>query len=237
MTPGSKPNALVVVVVARAPQLEQVVDPVAGVGLGVGAVELDVAEGALGHGVAVLDPGGQLRLPAPDRQGSDQPFRERHGRVGPLELALHPPAPGEGPLGHVDGLAPVVVERVAAEEVLRRARPGARSAGGSARPRRRGTRVGRPGLGPVRGHGEDGGHHQVHRDHVDDALGHAGELAQQAAGVRDDDRLGHAEAADPPGPRLGQRRLDDGRPHEGDRDACPRHCSTSARSPRALVKG
>ena len=47
--------------------------------------------------------------------------------------------------------------------------------------------------------------------------GDAGELAEQAAGVGDDHRLGHAEAADPAGLRLGERRLDDRRPHDRDR--------------------
>ena len=48
------------------------------------------------------------------------------------------------------------------------------------------------------------GDDDVDRDDVDRALGHAGELLQQAAGVAEDDRLGHAEAADPAGERLGQ---------------------------------
>ena len=108
-----------VVAVTGLPQRNQVVHPVARVGLGVGAVELDVAEGTLGQRVPVLHPGGQLRLLAADRQGSDHLFHERHGRIGAFELPLDPPPPGEGPLGHVDGLAPVVVEGVAAEEVLR----------------------------------------------------------------------------------------------------------------------
>ena len=76
---------------------------------------------------------------------------------------------------------------------------------------------GRPvGIGPVGGHAEDGGHHQVHRDDVDDAFGHAGKLAQQPAGVGDDDGLGHAEAADPAGTGLFECGLNDGRAHDGD---------------------
>ena len=39
-----------------------------GLGLGVGAVELDVTEGALGLLAPLLDPGGQVRLTAPERQ-------------------------------------------------------------------------------------------------------------------------------------------------------------------------
>jgi hypothetical protein len=66
-------------------------------------------------------------------------------------------------------------------------------------------------------------HHQVDRDHVDGALGQARELLQQAPGVRDDERLGHAEAADPARPGFLQRRLDDGRPHDRDRQVAPLH--------------
>ena len=61
------------------------------------------------------------------------------------------------------------------------------------------------------GGGDDGGDDQVDGDDVDHTLGHAGELAQQATGVGQDDRLGHAEAADPPRSWLGQGGLDDGR--------------------------
>ncbi len=75
--------------------------------------------------------------------------------------------------------------------------------------------------------GADGGdvddrrHHQVHRDHVDDPLGDARELLQQATGVADDDRVGHAEAADPARARLGHGRLDDGRANDADRHPAP----------------
>ena len=53
------------------------------------------------------------------------------------------------------------------------------------------------GRGLAGGDVDDGGDHEVDGDDVDDALGDAGELLQQAAGVGDDHRLGHAEAADP----------------------------------------
>ncbi len=94
---------------------------------------------------------------------------------------------------------------------------------GSARPRPRGTRSGPVGVRRPRvaGHGDDGRHHQVDRDDVDHALGHAGELPQQAPGVGDDDRLGHPEAADPARAGLGQGRLDDRGPDDGDRDGVP----------------
>ncbi len=52
MTAGSKQNAARSSVVQPVPQGEQPVDPVEGLGLGVGAVELDVAEGPVGQGRA-----------------------------------------------------------------------------------------------------------------------------------------------------------------------------------------
>ena len=78
---GIEAEAVVVLVVAGVPQVHEAVDPVAGVGLGVGAVELDVAEGPLGQCVTILDPGGQLRLLAPDRQGREQPLGEASSRL------------------------------------------------------------------------------------------------------------------------------------------------------------
>ncbi len=72
------------------------------------------------------------------------------------------------------------------------------------------------GLGALGRHRQDGGHHHVDGDHVDDALGDTGELLQQAPAVGDDDGLGHPEAPDPARRRLGQGRLDDRRPHDGD---------------------
>ena len=75
---GIETEPLVVLLVAAVPQLEQIVDPVPGVGLRVGPVQLDIPEGPLGHGVTILDEGSQLRLSASDRQGSDQSFDERH---------------------------------------------------------------------------------------------------------------------------------------------------------------
>ncbi len=68
------------------------------------------------------------------------------------------------------------------------------------------------------GHGDDGGDHEVDGDHVGDALGHPRKLPEQPTGVGDDDRLGHAEPADPTGPRLGQGRLDDRGADHGDGD-------------------
>ena len=73
-------------------------------------------------------------------------------------------------------------------------------------------------LGAFRSDGDDRCHNEINRDDVDDALGDTGELPKQSAGVGDDDRLGHPEAADPPGPRFGQCRLDDRRPDDAERD-------------------
>ena len=61
--------------------------------------------------------------------------------------------------------------------------------------------------------------------------GMPGNSLSRAAGVADDDRLGHAEAADPSGEGLGDRRLDDRRPD--DRDRTRRHGSRAGRARRA----
>ena len=176
-----EPESLVVRFVAVAPQREEVVDPVPRVGLGVRAVERHVPEGALGQSVPFLDAGGQLRLLAPDRQGSEDSFRRRHRRVGSLELALHPPAPGERPLRDADRLAALVVERIAPEVLLAQldeapVPQGIADPGGDVEHARA------TGLRAVRSHRQDGGHHHVDGDDVDDPLGHAGELAEQARG-------------------------------------------------------
>ena len=67
---------------------------------------------------------------------------------------------------------------------------------------------------PARRHGEYGRHHEVHGDDVNDALGDAGELLEQATGVTYDDRVGHPKAPDPSRVRLGEGGLDYGRPHD-----------------------
>ncbi len=111
------------------------------------------------------------------------------------ELALHPTAAGEPELGDDDRLALGVVDRVLEEPaadvvdehpVLQRVD----AAGGDLRDRR-------GPFGAEGGDGDDRGDDDVDRDHVDGALGHAGELVEQAAGVGDQHRLGHAEPADP----------------------------------------
>src|SRR3546814_11129615 len=66
------------------------------------AVELHVGEGPLDVCLLLLQrrrPGGLL---APQRQGLQGVLAALDRRLGPLELALHPPAAREGPLRHED---------------------------------------------------------------------------------------------------------------------------------------
>ncbi len=76
------------------------------------------SRGPVGQRVAVLEPGREGGLTAPQRQGGDQSLGRGHEPVGLLELALDPSSAGERPLGHVDRLALLVVHGVAAEPVL-----------------------------------------------------------------------------------------------------------------------
>ena len=115
---GVEAKGGVIFVVEGVPQLEQAVDAVTGVGLGVGAVKLYIAQSALGQCVPVLDARRQLRLLAPHGQRRQQSFHHGHGLIGPPELSLHPPSARERPLGHADGLPAFVVQRVAAEPVF-----------------------------------------------------------------------------------------------------------------------
>ena len=216
-----------VVLVHAVPQGDQPVHPVEGVGLGVGAVELHVAESPVGQQVLLLQGGHPLGLPAPDGERSDDPLGQRHRLRRPGELALDPAPAGERPLGHHDGLSVLVVERVLGEpgrHQLHQApvAEGVPHAGGHLVDGRTGVGVGRVvrvGLEEgLAGHGNDRRHHQVHRDHVGDPFGYARELPQQAAGVGDDDRLSHPEPADPARSGFGKGGLDDRRPDDGDRD-------------------
>ncbi len=153
-------------------------------------------------------------------------------RLARDQLAADPAPTREGPRRHHDGLPVGVVEGVLGEpglhevdqlSVVQRVP----DAGGDVVDAWFARTLGRPLVGcrvvgcrvvggkVHPGHGEDGGGHEVDGDDVDHPLGDAGELAQQAPGIGDDDGLGHAETADPAGARLGQRRLDDRRPHDG----------------------
>ena len=68
------------------------------------------------------------------------------------------------------------------------------------------------------GGGEDGCDDEVDGDDVDYALGNAGELLEQPAGVGGDHGFGHPETPDPTGNRLGKRRFDDRRTHDRNGD-------------------
>ena len=174
-----------VVFVHPVPQGDQPVDPVEGVGLGVGAVELDVAQRPVGQEVLLLEGGHPLGLLAADRQGAHHPLGERHGLGRTGQLALDPAATGEGPLGHHDGLAVLVVDGVFGEP---RRHQFDELAVAERVPHSRSHVVHRrPGIGIRRvigsgvqqclaGHGDDGGHHEVDRDDVGDALGHPRKL-------------------------------------------------------------
>ena len=202
-------------VVEPLPHRHQVVDLVHGLALGVQAVQLDVLERPLDLHPLGLQLGRQLGLLAAQGERLEHLLAAADHRLGPGELALHPPAAREPELGHDDRLALAVVDRVLGEPaadvvderpVLQRVDP----AGGDLADRRCLVRA-------EGGDGDDRGDDEVDGDDVDDALRHAGELAQQAPGVGDEHRLGHPEAADPARPRLGPRRLDDRRAHDADR--------------------
>ena len=206
-------RGLVVGVEVR-PHGEQVVDAVLGLALGVGAVQLDVLERPLDLGLLVLELGRPRGLLAPQRQGLQHPLALGDRLLGPAQLALHPAAAGEAPLGDDDRLALVVVQRMGGEPrahvvdegaVLQRVDVARRHLGDARRL-----------LGAEGSDADDGGYDVIDGDHVDRPLGHAGELLQQAAGVGDDHRLGHAEAADPTRPGFGDGRLDDRRAHDRD---------------------
>ena len=87
------------------------------------------------------------------------------------------------------------------------------------------------GVGALRREGDDRRDDEVDRDDVDDTFGDTGELAEHAAGVGDDHRLGHPEASDPARAGLGERGLDDGGPNDGDRQGA------AARGQRDLAQG
>ena len=133
-----------------------------------------------------------------------------HG-AGPFELLLDPSPAGERPLGHGDGLAVFVVDGVFGEPLPHQVDE-LSVAEGVLRTRGDLDDVATRGcvwVGAAGGDGADGGDDEVDRDDVDGALGYARELLEEAAGVRDDDRLGHSEAADPARHGLGEGRLDD----------------------------
>jgi hypothetical protein len=214
---GVEGEGLAVALAQTVEEREGAVDAESGFGLGVGAVELHVFEGALGLCSPILDAADEFGpLPAHGQHVDGSLCRLEHAR-GTAQLALYLASARERPLRHDDRLPAGVVEGPSGEPHLREVDEGAVEEGVS----RAGSDLvdGRAfWRGPVGGYRDDCGHDEVHGDDVDDALRHARELPQQAAGIRDEDRLGHAEASDPAGLRLGEGGLDDGRANEGDGD-------------------
>ena len=170
----------------------------------------------------LFEVGADLGLFASQGQRIKDALAGRECELGPVELPSYPAAAGEGPVRHRDGLVLFVVDRVFGEvrlhevdhlavlEGVRRSRCDLDDVG----------LVLAGLLADVRtasGGGEDRCHHEVDGDDVDHTLGHPGELFEKASGVGGDDRLGHTEAANPARHRFGERRFDDGGPHNGDR--------------------
>ena len=130
-----------VVLVHPVPQGEEPVDPVAGVGLGVRAVELDVAEGPVGQQVLLLERGHPRRPACPGWAASPT---TRSARYMAFEARCScrwtRPRPGKDHAGTTMGWPSLVVEGVLGEPRRRPARPAGRSGTGCARPRPRGPR-------------------------------------------------------------------------------------------------
>ena len=216
--PRVEVEALPVVRGQRIVQRQQLADPEGRLALHVAAVEVHVAERPLHLGAFVGEVGGDARLLAAHRQGGQHLLAGLEGALGALQAVLHPLAAGIRPARRGDRLVALVVDGVLAEPGVRPVvqileAEGVHLAGGHLHHLRLPVR-----RGAVGGHGAHRRGHLVHGDDVEGALWGAGEVLQQAAGVGDDDRLGHPEAADPAGERLGQGRLDDRRPHDGERD-------------------
>ena len=87
-------------------------------GLGVRAVELDVAEGALGLALALFELGGQVGPLPPHGKRCEHALSRVQRAQAALELALHATPSREGPLADDDGLTVVVVQRVLGEVVV-----------------------------------------------------------------------------------------------------------------------
>ena len=95
--------------------LHEVVDLVDRLALGVEPVELDVGERPLDLEALGLDLRRPLGLPSTQRQVLEHLLAGGRAPSWPVELALHPAASGEPPLGDHDRLALGVVDRVLAE--------------------------------------------------------------------------------------------------------------------------
>ena len=189
----------------RVPDRHEVVDLIDRFALGVQAVELHVLVGALDVLLAFVELGRPCGLGAAQRKHLQNLLGASGHCLGALELLLHFSACGELPFGHNDWLALGVVQRMLGEPrahvvdeqfVLQRIDSAACHLGDTWCL-----------LGAQGGDGDDGGDNDVYWDDVDGSFGYAWELGEQSAGVADDDRLGHAKAADPTWARLLQRRL------------------------------
>ncbi len=198
--------------------MHQLVDLVDRLTLGVQPVELHVLVGAVDVALLLLELGRPRRLLAPERQCLQGTLAGLGDGLGSLQLLLHLAAGGEHPLGNVDRLSLGVVQRVFAEPLTNVVDQQlvAKRVDATAGDVCDAGRV----LGTDGGDRDDGGDHDVDGDDVDRAFGDARELLQQPAGVAEDHRFGHAEAADPTGERFGERALDDRRSHDRDR-----HCA------------
>ena len=193
------------------------VDPKARLGLAVGAVELDIAERPHGVRSSLLETGAGFGPLTSEGERVHESLSRAQATGRPPQLALDPTPAGEGPAWDDDRLPTVVVERPFGEPppdevdelaVMERISDSGRDLvdGRAARVRSTGR------------DGDESRHDEVDRYYVHDALGHARELAKEASCVRDDHRLGHPEATDPSGARLGERGLHDRRADEGHRE-------------------
>ncbi len=184
--------------------------------LGVHAVQLDEGEPALQPLALCVQVVGQRRRAGAKRQTLHQPL----GRLGEAQRRPCPSRelrPGRvGPVGRPDRLPVLVAERFLAEilaaDVWKPAVPQRIPAA------RRDVIETRLGIRwRARSHRQHRVDDEVHGDDVEHGVGQAGEVLQDAPPERQDDRLGHPEAFEPAGERLGQRALDDRGPHDRQR--------------------
>ena len=213
-------------------QIEQAVDAEDRLYFGIGAIQLDVAEGAFGFFTALFDPRRQVRLTATKGQRLQRSLGSLEHASGLPKLVLHPAAARKGPFGYHDRLALVVRQGVFTEPVMAKGDqlPVAQRVAGPGG----GVHHVRAGQGASGRHCQDGRHYQVDRDDVDYPFRDPGELPQQASGVTDDDRVGHPETPDPARVRLRKGGLDDRGPHHRHRKvAASLH---QGHSPRAFEK-
>src|SRR5207302_4536759 len=94
---------------------EQPVDLEDGLGLGVGAVQLDIGEGPLRLRAPLFEAGRDIGLLAADGEGGNHLLAVLEELGRPLQLPLDAAPAREGPLGYEDRLALGVVQRVLAE--------------------------------------------------------------------------------------------------------------------------